>query len=176
MRVRHTHILFLVMFPLAMTGQNVMAGKVYQWSDEEGVVHFSDVAPDNTASGSIREINIDIASNENTDPDEYSIINQLDRMLERRRQETEERLAIKRLQIEEMRAERESQQTVTVGSTQYEPYYYYGYTYPYVYYQRRRYYKQPGYHTFPPGNIHHGWLSTDRPQSASHYSRVGVRF
>jgi hypothetical protein len=37
--------------------QDVMAAKIYQWTDEEGVVQFSDVPPGDNTSTEIHEIN-----------------------------------------------------------------------------------------------------------------------
>ena len=179
MRARILQSFLLTMSLAILVNQNAVAGKVYQWVDEEGVVHFSDVAPENTATIDIREIRIDIVKDENADPDEYSIINQLDRMAERRRQTTEERLAVKKLQIEEMRVAQEDRQPVVISSSRYDPYINsYGYAYPgsYVYYQSRRFHNQPGYFSYSPMRVHPGWFSMDRRQTTRHYSRIGVRF
>lgn len=162
-----------------LASQNAMAGKVYQWMDEDGVVQFSDVAPENTATIDIREININIINDDNADPDEYSIINQLDRMAERRRQITEEYLAIKRLQIEEIRLARETESNryYVISTRRYAPYTNsYAYPQPYLYYQRRNLHNQSGYYPYPSVKYHRGWLSTDQPQASRHYSRFGIRF
>ena len=179
MRANFSLIFFITVSVALFASQNALAGKVYQWMDEDGVVHFSDVAPENTATTDIREININIVHDTNADPDEYSIINQLDRMAERRRQSTEERLALKRLQIEEMRVTQEARQPVEISSYQYDPYIYsYGYSYPqpYDYYHRHRFYNQPGYFSYSSMKAHSGRFSVERRQTRRHQSRFGVRF
>jgi hypothetical protein len=88
-------------------GQQAMAAKIYQWTDEEGVVHFSDSPPHTGITREIREMEFVTYAEEGKDTDEYSIINQLERMAEWRRQTEEERLARKQLQLEEKRLAQE---------------------------------------------------------------------
>ena len=175
MRANFTLIFFITMSMALLASQNALAGKVYQWMDEDGVVQFSDVAPENIATVDIREININVVNDTNADPDEYSIINQLDRMAERRRQSTEERLALKRLQIEEMRVAQETRQTLVTSSSRYDPYIY-SYTQPYDYYHRHRFYNQYGYFSYPSMKAHSGRFSVGRRQTTRYQSRFGVRF
>jgi len=160
-----------------LANQNAMAGKVYQWTDEEGVVHFSDVPPADATTTDMREINIDILVDENADPDEFSIINQADRMAERRRQTTEERLAVKRLQLEEQRLSNESRQrAIVISEPRYEPYYSYGYSQPHIYYQRRQFYNQPGFFPYPSMRPHQGWISKGHQPAVRHHSKIGLQF
>lgn len=74
------------------------AGKVFQWSDESGQVHFSDVLPAGTAKP--REVLIEPLTEPSTDPDEYSIIRQAERMAEDRRRIEEARLLRERTRLE----------------------------------------------------------------------------
>lgn len=88
-------------------GQNIMAATVYQWTDEEGIVHFSDIAPKDAKPLAVEEIEfVDFAGND-VEPDRYSITSQLEHMSEWRRQATEERLAKKKLALEAKRLARE---------------------------------------------------------------------
>lgn len=161
--------------------QNAMAGKVYQWTDGEGVVHFSDMPPSDSTPVEVQEIDLVSYAGNDTDPDEYSIINQLERMSERRRQNTEERLAIKRLQLEEQRLaqEMENRRYDVISSTpRYAPFTYsYVYSRPYNYYPRRNFHNLPGYHSpYPSTRAQQGRFSTGQPQTNRHYSKIGIRF
>lgn len=82
-------------------------GQAYQWTDEEGGVQFSDVPPVNTPAIGIREIKIDKFNDNTIDQEQYSIVNQAERMAERRRQVEDERLTRKRLKFEEYRIAQE---------------------------------------------------------------------
>ena len=178
MIIRNKLIPFTVLCMVFLTGQYAVAGKIYQWTDEEGGIHYSDVPPNDTATIEMHEIYIDTFENDNVDPEWYSIINQADRMAERRRQTTEERLARKRLQLEEKRLalEHERSQLNEVISTQEnQPSVYY---YPYV----------PRHRIYPWRNIHHRprHPHTSRKEyrgkfSAAHriqkhHSKVNIRF
>jgi hypothetical protein len=179
MNIRNTLIPLFFISLTILANQNAIAGKVYQWTDEEGIVHFSDIPPEDTTTIQTREINIDIYDDSNVDPEMYSIINQLDRMAERRRQVTEERLARKRLQLEEKRlAQVISRQNVTISAPRYVPYTYsYVYPQPYIYYQRRHFYNQPGYHPYPTSKAYKGRFSLDHQRTNTHhYSKIGIRF
>ena len=93
---------FTILFVLIFS-HDIGAETVYKWTDELGNVHFSDVPPVGSRQSDTEEINIFISEYEYDDPDQYSIISQADRMAERRRQESKERLAKKRLYLEEKR-------------------------------------------------------------------------
>jgi hypothetical protein len=106
------------------------ADKVYQWTDAEGVVHFSDAPPADTATTGTREIHFDNWDSGNADRERYSIIEQADIMAGWRRQISEERLALKRLYLEDRRLaqEQELQRLETMTRLQeqddHRPYYY----------------------------------------------------
>jgi len=117
-----------------LVNQDAMAAKIYQWTDEEGVVHFSDVSPGDNTTIEIQEINFISYATKDIDQDEYSIVNQLERMTEWRRQTEEERLARKQLQLEEQRLAQESNSYNLIDSTDTRAYY------PSAYY-----YSYPGY-------------------------------
>ena len=81
--------------------KNSTADKTYQWTDEEGGLHFSDIPPVGALAIGLREKTIDHFDNNSIDPQQYSIVNQVDRMAERRKQIEEERHSKKRLKQEE---------------------------------------------------------------------------
>ena len=164
---------YLFLAGALLVGQQVMAATVYQWTDEEGVVHFSDVAPNDDMALDIDEIEFNSYASNDVDPNEYSISNQLERMTEWRRQTTEERLAKKQLQLEEKRLaqERDSYQYYNSPSTsEYyseSPYYYYSLP---VYASRPRveHYHVPGYATPFKQFNNHGY-------SGRHHFNGGIR-
>ncbi len=179
MNIRIKRLTPLILVTALFINQDAIAAKVYQWTDEEGVVHFSDVPPSDNTATEIQEINfISYAANE-SDPDEYSIVNQLERMAEWRRQTEEERLARKELQLEEKRLaqERNSYQLIERPVTQ-------------VYYPSAYYYSNPGYfsgygnwrgnpmpgHHFGSGNENHENLTDSSPQYKLNQYKVGSRF
>lgn len=106
-----------------LLNQGVAAATVYQWTDAEGVVHFSDVAPDADTPVKIEEIEFAEYADPGTDPDKYSITSQLERMSEWRRQLTEERLAKKQLQLEALRLAQEKEASRFVNNYDPQPYY-----------------------------------------------------
>ena len=83
--------------------QNTLAGTIYQWTDETGNINFSDVPPSDSSATETHEFIIKIAAVNNVDFEQYSIINQAELMAEWRRQLAEERLAKKKLYLEEKR-------------------------------------------------------------------------
>lgn len=152
-------LLTLAMILLATQG--VMAATVYQWTDEEGVVHFSDIAPNDDTTVKVDKIQFVDFTENNAETDKFSIINQLDRMTERRKQVTEERMSKKRLQLEAERLAKENDAYESYdksGDQEYHPeiYYYpspgyftgYGRGYGYGYSIPR--------HRFNPGKGHSG--------------------
>jgi len=166
--------------------RNASAGKIYKWTDEEGGVHFSDVPPEKTSAIDMREINIDSFDDNNADPEKYSIINQADRMAERRRQITEERLTRKRLQLEERQMAQELEmirQTELIGAQGYGPRSY-SYAYPqynsynyrgYGYYPRHYTHRRPGY-SHHSRRAHRGRFSGNHLRFNSGNLRFGIRF
>lgn len=162
-----------------LANQNAIADKVYQWTDEEGVVHFSDIAPADQVPAEVHVIDLLSYAESDVDADEYSIVNQLERMAERRRQNTEERLAIKRLQLEEERLaqEMESRRYNVISAPLYNPFTYsYAYSQPYFYYQRRNFHNHPRYNSYPSIGAHQGRFSNDQRHTGKHYSKIGLQF
>lgn len=159
-----THILQLTCLTLAtalFTSQNGLSATIYQWTDEEGIVHFSDAPPKGNESLEIQEMEYITFANENADPDEYSIINQLERMTEWRRQTEDERMARKQMQLEETRLaqERNSYRLNAGLNTQvyYPATYYYPYQGHFGGYNKGHGNFWPGH--FGPGKGKHGGLS-----------------
>lgn len=149
---------FLILAAALLAGQNAMATKVYQWTDNEGVVHFSDVPPKDDPSADIQEMEFVNFEDNGSDPDHYSISNQLQRMAEWRRQISEERLARKQLQLEEQRIaqERNANSYNDDPRVNYQAAYY---PYP-VYYIR-----------YPQWHGHHG--SGNHPGTGGHHGKTG---
>ena len=86
MNINNTLFPLIIIFLTFLVNQNAIAGKVYQWTDEEGLMHFSDIAPVDQTPVEIQEIDLVSYTESDAYTDEYSIVNQLDRMSERRRQ------------------------------------------------------------------------------------------
>ena len=136
-----------------LASQQAMAQKVYQWTDAEGVVHYSDTPPPGDAAPVVNEIVLFDYPGNDADSDEYSIVNQLERMTAWRRQAEEDQRAWKQLELEEERLaqERQSYQPVAEVSTDtYDPAFYY----PYTYYPRVYHYPYAG--NFPRYMKRHG--------------------
>jgi hypothetical protein len=188
MNIRNTLIPLFILSLALHVNQSAAATTVYHWADEEGLVHFSDVPPEDTSVFETREIKFDSFVENTPDPDRYSIINQADRMAEWRRQITEERLAMKRLQLEEKRLALEQEQSrlngmySTQGYYRSNPYYYTAYPQPYYYpyrqynyHHKRHAYHQPGYHhSFRKG--HRDGFSGGHLRFKSPHLKVGIRF
>ena len=129
----------LFILTLACLGnQNTLAGTVYQWTDEAGNVNYSDVPPDGSVITETREISINQRDPDNIDLERYSIINQLERMTQWRKQLKEERLAERMLILEEKRLAHEielqlelSRRNEAIAAGEYTPrvYYYAPYRY-----------------------------------------------
>ena len=90
-----------------LASQNALPATVYQWTDEEGIVHFSDKPPKSNENLDIQEMEYLTNTRNDAGSDEYSIMNQLERMSEWRRQTEDERMARKQLQLEEKRLAQE---------------------------------------------------------------------
>ena len=140
MKTGTTRTTCLILAAALLASPGALAVKVYQWTDEEGVVHYSDTPPQEDTVAEINEMELYDAGESTADPDEYSIVNQLERMTAWRRQAEEDRRAWKQLQLEEERLalEEKSYQPPEEYSTgSYYPvgFYPYGY-YPYSYYPR----------------------------------------
>jgi len=116
----------LILLIGCLGNQNILAATIYQWTDETGNINFSDVPPAESVVIETHEISINLSATSNVDPDKYSIINQVEQMAEWRRQLTEERLAKKKLYLEEKRLAYEMelekrQQNEAIATTQYIP-------------------------------------------------------
>ena len=143
------------MLTMAMlVSQNAMALKVFQWTDEEGVVHYSDTPPqENTAVPDINEFEVVDYNGDNADSDKYSIINQLETMTEWRRQAEADQRAWKQLELEEERLAQEQRAVEAVTETSTDDTYYLPGYFPRAYYHPYpvnypRYTKRHG-HNFP---------------------------
>ena len=167
--ITRTTCLMLTMALLA--SQNAMALKVYQWTDAEGVVHYSDTPPPDDASSAINEIEMVNLAGNDADSDEYSIVNQLERMTAWRRQAEEDRRAWKQLELEEERLALEQQASrpsADISTDTFYPNTYYPLVYSYPYpVNFPRYTKQLGHgHRFPGLHFgmgshgHHGQVTT----------------
>ena len=108
MKSRTAQISCLTLAAALLAGQNALSATVYQWTDEAGVVHFSDTPPKGNESLEIQEMEYVTYARSDTANDEYSIMNQLERMSEWRRQTEDERMARKQFQLEEKRLAQES--------------------------------------------------------------------
>jgi len=101
-----THSTLTSLIPLALCwfiSPAALAVTVYQWTDTEGVVHFSDTPPAAPEATAVSATEILDFAGEATDPEAYSIVNQLEAMIAWRRQAEEDRRAEKQLQLEEQR-------------------------------------------------------------------------
>ena len=141
MNIRIMSLTPLILVTTLLANQGAVAAKIYQWTDAEGVVQFSDISPLDNAPTEIQEINITSYAVSSDESDEYSIVNQLEWMATWRRQREEEYLARRQIQLEEMRLaqERNSYQLIEIPSTQ-------------VYYPSAYYYAYPGNFSYP-GNF-----------------------
>lgn len=189
MSVRNIFFSLFILSQTFLVVHDAEAGKVYRWTDEEGIVHYSDVPPVDAEVTGTQEINLDVYDENIIDPDRYSIINQVDRMAERRRQDTEERLAIKRLQLEEKRLANELQtsqlneiinaQDYGSRSFYYSPYpQYYSYPYQQHLYTRDEHKRRHQQREYPHRSrfTHRAGIILDGPQSKGRYIKFGSRF
>lgn len=134
--------LLILLTSALLPGRNFAATTVFQWTDEEGYVHFSDTAPAETTKADIREITFDDFDDNNNGNNDYTIIEQADQMAEWRRQITAERLARKKLHLEEKRINQEMELT-RLNEMYMERGYsrpltsFYAFPQPYLYHQRR---------------------------------------
>ena len=160
-------VLIPVLISLCFQGAN--AATVYKWTDADGVVHFSDVPPDQSEIEEYREIPIASYDDPDADPDKYSIINQVSRMEERRRLLAEHRLAEKQLQLEARRLAQQEAASYNYPSysySDYQPYYVYSIPRrPYfsprgIYYRKNRghsYFSGHKYRNHRYGRFGHGY-------------------
>jgi hypothetical protein len=157
-----------LMLTMAMlVSQNAMALKVFQWTDEEGVVHYSDTPPqENNAVPDINEFEVVDYTGNNADSDKYSIINQLETMTEWRRQAEADQRAWKQLELEEERLAQEQEAAEAVAETSTDDTYYLPGYFPRAY-----------YHPYPvnyPGNTkRRGHHLTDNQFTIGKNGRIG---
>ena len=147
--MKQTLTLCLMLSSAMFFNQNVTAAKVYQWTDADGVVHFSDVPPADSAVTATREILFDDFAENGSNQEKYSIIDQANVMAAWRRQLTEDRLAVKRLQLEEQHLAQELELSRLQAQQQVDEYYqprphYFVFPQPYFHnYHRRHVHEQP---------------------------------
>ena len=149
MRITFTAVL-IAGITLSCTGGLTHAATVYQWTAEDGTVHFSDVPPAGADTQVTREIEFE--EFEAVDPESagYSIIDQARDMVEMRSALAEQRIAEKRLALESQRLAnamqqvRQYQDSVTAAPVIRSISPYYAYPAPYVYPQRYRQRDYPG--------------------------------
>ena len=136
-----------------LASQQAVAVTVYQWTDEEGVVHYSDTPPsDEEVTSEVNDFVLFDYEGDEVVGDEYSIVNQLERMTEWRRQAEEDRRAWRQLQLEEERLAQEQQYFQPVAEVSTDSYLPYNY-YPSSYYPRAYNHRFPG--NFPRFNNRH---------------------
>ena len=117
----------------------------YQWKDEQGNIHFSDAPPSAASNIKLTEIKLEPFDNGNIEPEKYSIIKQMERMTESRKQLEEERLARKKAKLEE---EKTVQEMEILRQNEFFRKHGYG-PRPYYYpYSRRNDYYGPGYKSY----------------------------
>lgn len=136
-QVKHAMRLQIIMLILCLP-LPLSAVSVYQWTDEQGVTHFSDEAPVNDNAGKpVSSFEVEEAYPQTRDPEEdyYSISNQWQRA-------NDDRMAREKLKLErdKIRASRSNQAPVIHVASE-EP--------------QRRYYPvfSPAYNRFLPGRI-----------------------
>lgn len=139
--------------------RNGNTATVYQWTDNDGIVHFSDAAPTQDGITETREINFD--SFENTSPGQQtlSIIEQANIMAEWRKQDEAQRLVLKQMQLEQQRLmqdiELDRQESLNRNPGYYpdQPHYF---VFPQVvdYRYRERWYNRPGQQQFSGTRMH----------------------
>lgn len=127
---RNTMLPILFLYLGCLVSQNALSGTVYQWTDEAGNINFSDVPPDESVTAETHEYSIDQGEESEIDLEQYSIINQAEKMAQWRRQLTDERLAKRKLYLEEKRLAHEmeleiSRQNQTIAAQEYAPSSYY---------------------------------------------------
>jgi len=83
--------LFLCSISLFLVGVAAAGDSLYRWTDDQGVVHFSDRAPA-TSDRPVETLSMpESAASASTDDDTYSVIKQVERMQAERRRRAHER-------------------------------------------------------------------------------------
>jgi DNA-nicking Smr family endonuclease len=101
--IRNTILPVFFLLLGVLLNQNALSGTVYQWTDETGNINFSDVPPDESITAEKHEYNVEQNEESAIDLEQYSIINQAEKMAQWRRQLADERLAKRKLYLEEKR-------------------------------------------------------------------------
>lgn len=143
MRYRNRVISLFILVTGCLGYQNIMARTVYQWTDEAGNTNFSDVPPAEAVVIETHEFNTYQPASNNVDLEDYSIINQVERMAKWRREIADERLAKRELYLEQKRLDQELEiirQNEALATESYEPQ---GYYYAPYQYQQNRPYRRP---------------------------------
>ena len=104
-----TALISLIILASVVVIQDGNTATVFQWTDKDGIVHFSDTAPAGDSAIETREIKFDSFDNGTSSPEKYSIIEQANIMAEWRRQEEQQQLARKQLALEQERLNRETE-------------------------------------------------------------------
>jgi len=100
--MKNTLIPLAFLTATALFSHPAVAGKAYQWTDTDGVVHFSDAPPaDVSAVTDAHEIDTGEYTSTDSENNRYSIIDQANIMQEWRRQSNADRLAEKKLELEQ---------------------------------------------------------------------------
>ena len=146
---------------------------VYQWTDADGVVHFSDTAPPQDGATKTREIKFDNLDDAAPVDQTYSIIEQAKMMAEMRKQETEQLIALKQLELEQqalsqqVQGNQQENQTSVQEAYQSAPYFYF--------FPQLTRYRYPGqWHNRPhPAEHQPGPRLTDRPAVKGQFTLSG---
>jgi hypothetical protein len=142
MSANHNNKKLPVAFALALTAlalnQPAIAGEVFRWVDSEGVVHFSQWAPDDVED--VSKLVVKATNPPDYDPadDPYSISRQAERTSEAWKE-----IETRRDELREKRLEAEKRERQESERYDYEPYPYYS---PYYSYRPR----PPGFRPRPP--------------------------
>jgi hypothetical protein len=154
--IRNTILPVFFLLLGVLLNQNALSGTVYQWTDEAGNINFSDVPPDESITAEKHEYDVEQDEESKIDLEQYSIINQAEKMAHWRRQLADERLAKRKLYLEEKRLAHEmeleiSRQNQTIAAEEYAPRsYYYA---PTQFSHRRRHGYDAYSHQKPIGNV-----------------------
>lgn len=133
-----------------VTGQAALAGEAYTWTDEEGTTHFSEVPPGDPARPAEAIELLPPTEAKPIGDDYYSVINQANRMQERRLERERHEAERRQAEAEALKARAEAEamrdrpeQDYTPAAPRYYPGYpLYGY--------------RPGYRHRFPGHRHPG--------------------
>jgi len=156
-------ITVLIISSATIVARNGNTATVYQWTDNDGIVHFSDAAPPQDGVTDTREINFGSFENTNPGQETLSIIEQANIMAEWRKQDEVQRLALKQMQLEQQQLvqdielDRQESMTRIHEYDQGSPHYFVfpqaiNYRYQQQWYNRQghRQFSGPRFHNTPP--------------------------